>query len=134
QAIFGCILPGISDNLGNMAGRSCTVCSHPQMAAIDLALTSGGRLVPTAAKFGVSKSALGRHRSSCLAGRLAAAAKSAAAVGEPPTARQTTPDEGLATLAEIGTAAGLTRRLVKTLDRLEQAATLAYDRQQFSGL
>lgn len=42
--------------------RTCTICNHPQRAAIDQALVSGGSLRDIAGRFGVAKSSLERHR------------------------------------------------------------------------
>lgn len=58
-----------------MRGPRCTACFHPEVAEINAALASGAPLIATAAKFGLSRSALARHRTGCLAPKLAAAAK-----------------------------------------------------------
>ena len=58
-----------------MASPACSICQRPDLTAIDAALSAGGTLVPTSAQFGVSKSALGRHKLNCLGPKLAAAAK-----------------------------------------------------------
>lgn len=42
--------------------RHCTVCDHPQRAAIDQALVSGEAFRPIAARYGLSTGALVRHR------------------------------------------------------------------------
>ncbi len=43
----------------------CSICNHSHSAAIDTALATGGKLIATAANFGVSKSALHRHQRRC---------------------------------------------------------------------
>jgi hypothetical protein len=58
-----------------MASNICTICIHPQHAAINDALSIGSPLIPTAAQYGISKSALHRHKINCLAPKLAAAAR-----------------------------------------------------------
>ena len=42
--------------------RTCTVCRHPQRGEIEAALESGQSYRDTSSRFGVSKSALERHR------------------------------------------------------------------------
>jgi hypothetical protein len=42
--------------------RTCTVCNHPERAAIDAALVDGTSLRTIAGHFGTNKSALDRHR------------------------------------------------------------------------
>ena len=43
-------------------GKPCTVCVHPDRSAIDAALEAGHPLRGIAAAYGVSKTALHRHR------------------------------------------------------------------------
>ena len=43
-------------------GRRCTVCSHTKREAIDQALVAGDGPRPLAARFGLSKQAITRHR------------------------------------------------------------------------
>jgi hypothetical protein len=40
----------------------CTVCSHNQVKDIDRALLSGAKLVPLSQIYGLSKSAMHRHK------------------------------------------------------------------------
>jgi hypothetical protein len=54
-------------------GRRCTVCDHPQRAAIDQALATGEVYRNVARKFGISKSAAVRHKQLHLAPHLARA-------------------------------------------------------------
>jgi hypothetical protein len=53
--------------------RTCTVCTHPQRAAIDHALLTDTALRDIARQFRVSKDALFRHRSEHISARLAKA-------------------------------------------------------------
>jgi len=48
----------------------CSVCTHPDRAAIDAALVAGGSLRDIAGRHGVSKSAVDRHRDQHLPARL----------------------------------------------------------------
>lgn len=101
---------------------------HTDLAAIDEALSAGCALIPTSNQFGVSKSALGRHRTKCLAPKMAAAARvlrplsetrepveraKAIALGDAPNPQ------------DVLTLTGLLDRLVRSLDRLEGAADVA---------
>ena len=61
-------------------GRRCKVCDHAGREAIEADMITGMGLLPLAAKHGVSKSVLARHRTNCLAPRLAAAARLTAPV------------------------------------------------------
>ncbi len=90
---------------------------------------AGGKLVPTAAKFGVSKSTLGLHRSRCLAPRLVAATK---IVTQGPLAKQETArakaiaaGKAEPTLAERISLTGLLEKIDRSLQRLETAAGIA---------
>ena len=55
--------------------RACSICQRTDVADIEAALAAGATLIPTAAKYSMSKSALARHRTGCLAPKLKAAAK-----------------------------------------------------------
>jgi hypothetical protein len=46
--------------------RTCTVCRHPKRAEIDAALIRSESFRDVAGRFGTSKSALERHRTTCL--------------------------------------------------------------------
>ena len=46
--------------------RACTICSHPDRAAIDAALVGGGVLAAIAAKYRVSPDAMERHNAAHL--------------------------------------------------------------------
>ncbi len=53
-------------------GRACTICVHSAYAAIDAALETDRSLRDIAAEFGVSKTALQRHRSAHIVGESSA--------------------------------------------------------------
>lgn len=111
-----------------MATPTCSICQHPELAAIDAALAAGGTLIPTSAGFGVSKSALGRHRTNCLAPKMAAAAKVLQPIRESrvPVERAKAIAMGNApSPQEVLSLTGLLDRLVRSLDRLEGAADTA---------
>ena len=50
--------------------RTCTVCSHPAREAMDEALVEGVAFPALAAKYGVSKDALSRHKAKHLPAKL----------------------------------------------------------------
>jgi len=61
--------------------RTCTVCTHPERAAIDAALVSGSAPLRTIAdQWSISKTALIRHKADHLPAHLAAAHKAAEVV------------------------------------------------------
>jgi hypothetical protein len=111
-----------------MATPICSVCQHPKLNAIDNALASGGALVPTSATFGVSKSALGRHRNNCLAPKLRAASRLLQPVRESrePVQRAKAIATGeIPSVNEMLTLTGLLDKVARSLDRLEKAADTA---------
>lgn len=111
-----------------MATPTCSICQHPELNAIDAALAAGGTLIPTSTGFGVSKSALGRHRANCLAPKMAAAARVLQPVRESrePVQRAKAIAMGdMASPQEVLTLTGLLDRLVRSIDRLEGAADAA---------
>lgn len=98
------------------------------MAEIDQALIGGGKLVPTGARFGVTKSSLGRHKNRCLAPKLAAAARMVRPAAEvlAPVRRA----EGIVrgdqpAISDLLGSHGLLERLARSLERLEGAADAA---------
>jgi hypothetical protein len=98
------------------------------MAEIDQALISGGKLVPTGVRFGVTKSSLGRHKNRCLAPKLAAAARMVRPAAEVlgPVRRA----EGIVrgdqpAISDLLGSHGLLERLARSLERLEGAADAA---------
>jgi hypothetical protein len=58
-----------------MRGRPCATCIHEDLPAIEAAILAGDTIASTAARFGISKSALHRHELNCLAPKVAAAAR-----------------------------------------------------------
>ena len=120
-----------------MATPTCSICQHPELLAIDAALTAGGTLIPTSAGFGVSKSALGRHRANCLAPKMAAAARVLQPIRESrePVQRAKAIAMGdVASPLEVLTLTGLLDRLARSLDRLEGAADTAANDNLYSAL
>ncbi len=89
--------------------RACTVCIHPERAAIDAALVAGGSLRDIAGQFTLSKSSLERHK----ADHLPALLVKAAATSETERAGDL--------LAE---ARALKARTMKILDRAERVGDL----------
>lgn len=111
-----------------MASPTCSICKRSDLAAIDAALSAGGALLPTATQFRISKSALGRHKLNCLAPKLTAAAKVLKPIREvqAPVERARAIAAGaLPSAHEVLTLTGLLDRLVRSLDRLEDAAVAA---------
>ena len=111
-----------------MPARACSLCQRTDLAAIDAALMAGGKLIPTAAQFNTTKSVLHRHKTLCLAPKLAAAAKMVAPAKE--TKAQVIRAREIAagavpTPQEVLTLTGLLDRLVRSLDRLEGNAQVA---------
>jgi len=98
------------------------------MAEIDQALIAGGKLVPTGALFGVTKSSLGRHRIRCLAPQLAAAARMvrpAAEVRGPVRRAEGIVSGSQPDIGDLLGSHGLLERLARSLERLEGAADAA---------
>ncbi len=105
----------------------CSICLDRNLSAIDDALTSGVSVRVAQERFGLSKSAIARHRQNCLAPKVAAAA------------RIMTPSEGAGTVkrakailkgappaaADVLTLTGLLERVARSLDRLDGAADAA---------
>ena len=108
-----------------MASPTCSICGHIDVRDIDTAMLTGSALVPTAARYGVSKSALGRHKLNCLAPRVAAASRVMQPVRESREATERA--KALATgarptPAEVISMTELLSRVSRSLERLEQAA------------
>jgi hypothetical protein len=111
-----------------MATPICSVCTHPEHAAIDAALTTGAPLIPTAARFGVSKSALHRHKVGCLAPKIAAAARMVQPTKtlKAPVTRAKAIAAGAApTVEDVLSLNGLLERISRSLERLENGAISA---------
>lgn len=109
-----------------MAAPRCSVCFHVQKSEIDAALMEGRKIVSTAQEFGVSKSALARHRTGCLATKLAAAAKVVAPTSttraEVQRAKAIASGQVAPVPDDILSLTGLLGRLARSLERLEAAA------------
>lgn len=112
-----------------MSGPACSICRSQNSAAIDEVLVGGAALVPTATRFGVSKSALGRHKVNCLAPRLAAAARitspAADSRNDVVRARAIATGELAAEAADVLSLTRLVERLAASLSRLDVAAEQA---------
>lgn len=99
---------------------------HPRRSEIDASLLAGDALIPTGARFGVSKSALARHRTGCLAPKVAAAARMVAPASSSRAEVQRA--KAIASGAvqpipeDLLTLTGLLGRLARSLERLEAAA------------
>lgn len=106
-------------------GRRCIVCDHPRVADIEGDMAAGMGLLPLAAKYGVSKSVMARHRTAHLAPKLAAAARLTAPVGVVQAERRRAKAiaAGAApTGSDVLALTGLLERLARSLERLEAAA------------
>jgi hypothetical protein len=111
-----------------MATPICSICTHPEHAAIDEALSTGGALIPTSARFGVSKSALHRHKVGCLAPKIAAVAKVMQSTKEakaPVTRAKQIATGAAPTVEDVLSLSGLLERISRSLDRLENGAISA---------
>lgn len=108
-----------------MRGTPCSACSSPQLAEIDEALTRGEPIIPTAQRFGLSKSALGRHRLTCLGPRIAAAARATRPtreVREPVQRAKAIAAGDVPTLGDVLSLTDLLARIERSLLRLETGA------------
>jgi hypothetical protein len=108
---------------------ACSICLHISRAQIDADLMAGAKLIPTAQRYGLSKSAVARHREGCLAPRVAAAA----ALVQPhaPVSAAKKRHKAIATgqatptPSEALDLAGLLGRMSRSMDRLDAAAEKA---------
>ena len=108
-----------------MRGTPCSACNSPQLAEIDEALMCGEPIIPTAQRFGLSKSALGRHRLGCLGPRIAAAARatrSTREVREPVQRAKAVAAGDVPTLGDVLSLTDLLARIERSLRRLETGA------------
>lgn len=107
----------------------CKVCQGPHRAAVDGGLSGGETVRDVASRFGFSKSAVGRHRTTCLAPRVAAAARIMAPAvevrGDVERAKAIASGTVTATASEVLGLTGLLDRLARSLERLEGAADAA---------
>ena len=111
-----------------MRGRPCTICSRTDAAEIDAALMSGGKLIPTAARFGLTKSTLHYHKSKCLTPRIQAAARitrsTKEAKAEVTRAREIAAG-ATPSVEDVLSLHALLERVARSLDRLEGSAQVA---------
>jgi len=110
-----------------MLAMTCSICLHPQLNEIEDALSTGLSVRAAQARFGLSKSAIARHRSRCLALKIAAAARivtPSPAKAQVQRAKAIVAGE-VATPGDVITLTGLLDRLTRSLDRLEGAADSA---------
>lgn len=118
--------------------RACTVCTHPKKSEIDGALMEGVSGREVARQFGLSKSAVGRHRNGCLAPRLEAAARIVAPVkagqAEVKRAKAIVAGEVDPTADDILSLSGLVNRIDRSLARLDGAAEDAFDTKSHAAL
>jgi len=106
---------------------TCSVCVHPQLPDIEDALSTGVSVRAAQARFGLSKSAIARHRLNCLGPKVAAAARivtPSPAKAQVQRAKAIVAGE-VATPGDVITLTGLLDRLTRSLDRLEVAADSA---------
>ena len=106
---------------------SCSICLHPKLAEIEDALSTGLTVRAAQARYGLSKSAVARHRANCLAPKVAAAAR---IVTPSPAKAQVQQAKAIVagqapTPGEVLSLTGLLDRLARSLDRLEGAADAA---------
>lgn len=100
-----------------MSGRPCTVCNHPELAAINKALlVERGSKASVAARFGLTESSVQRHRAGCLAYKPQEKSK-------PPSVERANPSESVRFDPEAPKSLiSTTARLVdEALDLLEHA-------------
>jgi hypothetical protein len=120
-----------------MATPTCSICLHTNARDIDSELLTGRALVPTAIRFGVSKSAMGRHKLNCLAPKVAAASRVLQPVRESREATErakaiaagATPSP-----SDVLSLTDLVSRLSRSLERLEHAADDASTAKLYSAL
>ena len=106
---------------------SCSICSSQNLKAMDDALSGGMSVRAAQTKFGLSKSAIARHRQNCLAPKVAAAARiMTPSQGEGDVKRAKEILQGAAPAAtDVLTLTGHLERIARSLDRLEGAADSA---------
>ena len=106
---------------------TCSICLHPQLHDIEDALSTGVSVRVAQARFGLSKSAIARHRLNCLGPKVAAAARivtPSPAKAQVQRARAIVSGE-VATPGDVMSLTSLLDRLTRSLDRLEGAADAA---------
>ncbi|MEN3976129.1 hypothetical protein [Emcibacter sp. SYSU 3D8] len=112
-----------------MTGRICSICHHTDTQEIEDALISGVVLRAVAERFGLSKSAVARHRKDCLAPKIAAALRvvspSPSPRAEVVRAKGIVSGEVLPTQDDLLSLSALLGRLAKSLGRLDAEADRA---------
>ena len=111
-----------------MRGRPCSICGSDEINQDDSALSAGNTILNVAATFSVPKSTVHRHKVSCLAPKIKAAAKAMVSTKEAkaPVMRAREIAAGaVPTPQEVLTLTGLLDKLVRSLDRLEGSAQVA---------
>jgi hypothetical protein len=121
-----------------MVGKACSICAHINHDDIDAALLDGGKLIPTAQAFGLSKSAVARHKTNCLAPRIAAASRvltpASTVQAEGRRIRAIAAGEVEPTESDLASLRGLTSRFARSLERLEGAADAAAEQSSYAAL
>jgi hypothetical protein len=108
---------------------TCSICLHPQLNEIEDALSTGVSVRVAQARFGLSKSAIARHRLNCLGPKVAAAARivtPSPAKAQVQRAKAIVAGE-VASAGDVVSLTSLLDRLTRSLDRLEQSADAAAD-------
>ena len=107
----------------------CSICQRVDRTIIDEALLSGASARDVASRFGLSKSAVARHRTGHLAPTVAAAARLVAPASEinaaVTRAKAIAAGTAIPTPGEALSLASLLDRLARSLERVECAATSA---------
>lgn len=107
----------------------CSICQNVNKTTVDAALMEGRSVRVVAAQFDLSKSAVARHRTGCLAPLLAAAKKAVAPAAEVRAevdrAKAITSGAVTPSHQDIISLTGLLERLARSLGRLETAADTA---------
>jgi hypothetical protein len=105
--------------------RHCSVCNYVARQDVEAALLQGDATRKVAERFGLTKSAVGRHRLNCLGPKVAAAARivAPASTARAPIERAKAIVAGDApTYQDALDLSGLLERIARSLERLEGAA------------
>lgn len=114
----------------------CKVCQGAHRQAIEDALMVGASVRSLEARYGVSKSAISRHRANCLQPKVAAASRLLSATeARQDVARARAIMSGSAPApTDVLSLAGLLERVARSLERLEAAADAAAGESQHTPL
>jgi hypothetical protein len=112
-----------------MAAPVCSICIHPKQAEVDNELMLGGKLIPTAARYGFSKTALHRHKQECLKPKIDAIAMVTQNGKEVKRAKAIVAG-ATPTIEDVLSLSALCERLGRSLDRLESGAIQAAGNEQ----